>query len=98
MTHMKFEPTIRAAFAVVALAFVASTTVEAASWGQWAGPGRNWLTSEPAGTWPPPKLWENTYGNGDSSPVIVNGKVYFTCLDGSNTRVYCVNADRLIWP
>ena len=90
---MRFERTIRVTLAVVAVALVASTSVEAASWGQWAGPNRNWLTSEPAGTWPPPKLWEKTYSNSDSSPIIVNGKVYFTCLDGSTTRVYCVNAD-----
>jgi len=63
-----------------------------ASWPQWAGPNRNWTTSEPSGTWPPQFKWSKNTGNSDSSPIIVGGKVYYTVLDGSNTRVYCIDA------
>ena len=70
-----------------------SATAEGASWPQWKGPNRNGTTSEPAGTWPPTKEWEVSLGYSDSSPIIVNGKVYVLELDGSSTRVKCLNAD-----
>lgn len=66
---------------------------QGAAWPQWCGPNRNWTTSESAGTWPPAKDWEIAIGNSDSSPIIVNGKIYVMELVGTTkTRVKCLNA------
>ncbi len=75
------------------------STLPAESWPQWAGPTRNWRTTEPAGEWPPVKLWHKTIGDGDGSPIIVDGRVYYTSLDGDRTAVSCLDAEtgEVLW-
>jgi len=82
----------------IAVALLA-TAAPGADWPQWRGPGRDGHTTEPSGSWPPKKLWSKTIGNGDSSPIIVGGRVYATGEDGGRTRVYCFDAEtgRELW-
>ncbi len=69
------------------------------SWPQWLGPRRTGHTALPSGKWPPRKLWEKDFGDSDSSPIIVNGRIYLTTLEGINTGVKCVDAEtgNLVW-
>ncbi len=88
-----FVPWRTSVLLAMTVCFGAPSTLPAESWPQWAGPDRNWRTSEPAGRWPPVKRWEKTIGNGDCSPIIVGGRVYYTSLDGDRTAVNCLDAD-----
>jgi len=69
------------------------STLSAESWPQWAGPNRNWRTAEPAGRWLPVKRWEKKIGNGDCSPIILDGRVYYTSLDGKLLFTLSVDGD-----
>jgi outer membrane protein assembly factor BamB len=73
-------PTMLTALALVE----ASATVDAqsaASWLQWGGPTRNFMSDSKglASSWPaggPKKLWSRTLGEGHSSIVVENGRLY----------------------
>lgn len=86
---------------ICVLVLIPSSTGQAKpdSWNQWLGPNRNGHTSEPAGTWPPKKLWEKRVGDSDSSPILVNGAIYVTTLSGRQTSIKCLDArsGRLLW-
>ncbi|MCH7226619.1 PQQ-binding-like beta-propeller repeat protein [Haloferula sp. A504] len=68
-------------------------------WAQWLGPMRTGHTAEPSGQWPPRKLWQRSFGESDGSPIVVNGKIYLTTLDGERTKVTCVEAatGEVVW-
>lgn len=53
-------------------------TLLAADWPQWLGPTRDGASPEIVRPWTgaPPELWRAAVGEGHSSPVVVNGKVY----------------------
>ncbi|MBN1671382.1 MAG: PQQ-binding-like beta-propeller repeat protein [Kiritimatiellae bacterium] len=71
-----------------------AVAANAASWPQWRGPNRDGTTSQLAGTWPPPeKLWQVGVGDSDSSPILINGRVYVMELNGGKTGVKCLDAE-----
>ena len=94
-TSRRMAGTIMAGTLIATLVatFIFGSSAQAESWPQWAGPNRNWTTSEKAGVWPPEFKWNKSLGDSDSSPIIVNGKVYVLELYGSNTRVRCFDAE-----
>ncbi len=51
---------------------------EAGDWPQWLGPNRDGASSEKVAPWkePPKVLWRRQVGEGNSSPVIANGRVF----------------------
>jgi outer membrane protein assembly factor BamB len=68
-------------------------------WSQWAGPTRNWRTTDPSGQWPPKKLWEKGFGESDNSPIIVGGRIYVSTLVNNKTAVRCIEAatGKVLW-
>src|SRR5271157_1981597 len=50
----------------------------AADWPQWLGPTRDGVSTEKVAPWKdaPKVLWRQTVGEGHSSPVVANGKVF----------------------
>ena len=71
--------------AVIALALVPASGVvrgqSSPSWLQWGGPTRNFVSDSKglASSWPaggPKKLWSRTLGEGHSSIVVENGRLY----------------------
>src|SRR5437867_13361054 len=61
---------------LVALTFAA--TARAADWPQWLGPHRDGSSQETVAPWKetPTILWKQPVGEGHSSPVVADGKVY----------------------
>ena len=87
---------------VVVVAFsasVANADQLSKSWPQWLGPERTGHSGSVSGKWPPVKLWEKKFGSSDSSPIIVNGRLFLTTLDGNQTLVKCVDAKsgKVVW-
>jgi outer membrane protein assembly factor BamB len=73
-------------------------------WPQWRGPFRDGraLASPIRTDWdkrPPTPLWSAQCGGGFSSLAAVNGKIYAQDRQGSNERVFCLNAadGKQIW-
>src|SRR5262245_65037071 len=61
------------------LAILAGTSIStAADWPQWLGPDRNGSTNETIKPWKaaPEVAWRAPVGEGHSSPVVADGKVY----------------------
>jgi outer membrane protein assembly factor BamB len=50
----------------------------AEDWPQWLGPNRDGISSEKIAPWkePPAAIWKAEVGEGHSSPVVANGRVY----------------------
>jgi outer membrane protein assembly factor BamB len=64
-----------------ATAALAALPAVAENWPQWRGPGRDCVTDESSGypsAWPPERLWRMDVGDGASSPVLAEGRVYVT--------------------
>jgi outer membrane protein assembly factor BamB len=76
LSHSKEDrmPWSRALAALVILA----PTLLAADWPQWLGPHRDGATSEKVAPWKGPLkvLWRQPVGEGHSSPVVADGRVY----------------------
>jgi outer membrane protein assembly factor BamB len=62
---------------LLAILFVTSVT-QAGDWPQWLGPTRDGVSSEIVKPWTeqPKVVWRKPIGEGHSSPVVANGKVY----------------------
>ncbi len=75
----------------------------AADWPQWLGPERDGGTTEVVAPWkePPRVLWRRPVGEGNSSPVIVGGKVFLhTKLKDKPTEdvtAYDVETGNALW-
>ena len=70
----------------------------AEEWPHWLGPNRNGISSETglAASWPesgPKKLWTHTVGIGYSSPVAIDGKVYFFGQENLKDILFAFEAD-----
>lgn len=70
----------------------------AENWPRWLGPNGTGISTETglAESWPtdgPKKVWERKVGTGYSSPVAVDGKVYFFAEQDSNDVLTALNAD-----
>jgi outer membrane protein assembly factor BamB len=91
------------ALAVLVPSFFAHTA-SGADWPQWRGPARDSVVSDPAHKLTklpqdPKALWEIAIGPGQSSPILVGGKVLF--MDGIDGKevIHCLAADtgKEIW-
>jgi len=74
---------VRSFWLIVALVIVPITTrgQTRPSWTQWGGPGRNFMSESKglASSWPaggPKKLWTRALGEGHSSILVENGRLY----------------------
>jgi outer membrane protein assembly factor BamB len=58
--------------------FLLSTLAAAADWPQWLGPTRDGVSTEKVAPWKeaPKVLWRQPVGDGHSSPVVAEGKVF----------------------
>lgn len=82
------------------LAVVASMivieTLPAADWPHWRGPARNDISSEQSGwngtDWLDGVLWTASVGEGSSSPVVVDDRVYLTGWAQNRDTLFCLNA------
>jgi len=61
-----------------AMLMFSSLPVWAADWPQWLGPNRDNSSSEKIAPWtaPPKVLWRQSVGEGNSSPVVADGRVF----------------------
>lgn len=77
--------------------------VSAADWPHWRGPERSGVTSDPSGwdgtSWIADEAWEISVGEGSSSPVVVDDRVYFTGWSDGLDSITCVRLDdgQLLW-
>lgn len=57
---------------------ITATAARAGDWPQWLGPNRDGSSAEKVAPWKeaPKRLWSANVGEGHSSPIIANGKVY----------------------
>lgn len=67
-------------------------------WPRWLGPEGTGISKETglADSWPadgPKKVWSHEVGIGYSSPVAVDGKIYFFAQENSNDTLRAFNAD-----
>jgi outer membrane protein assembly factor BamB len=83
---------------------VTAVAESTSGWPQWRGPMRDGRApaSPFRSDWdkrPPTLLWSTPCGQGFSSAVVVNGKVYSQDRRGGNERVVCLNASdgKLLW-
>jgi outer membrane protein assembly factor BamB len=62
----------------LAAALLCTAPVSAGDWPQWLGPFRNNSTVEKVAPWkePPKALWKKPVGEGNSSPVLADGRVF----------------------
>jgi outer membrane protein assembly factor BamB len=80
MTRQRWVLSSLIAFALVDVSSGAKAQT-AASWPQWGGPSRNFMSDSKglASSWPasgPKKLWTRALGDGHSSIVVENGRLY----------------------
>jgi outer membrane protein assembly factor BamB len=82
--------------AVMALLASAAPTLAAEDWPRWMGPRGDNISKESVSTnWPggaPKRLWEARVGQGHSSPIAHDGKVYLFMLDGNEEVLTCFDA------
>ncbi len=92
---MKTGSISRALFAAGA-AVLLSGVAGASDWPGWRGPNRNGVTPESSGwdgsSWPVQKLWQKNVGEGCTSPIVADGKVYVSGWSGGKQYVYCLDA------
>src|SRR6187549_3275374 len=76
----------------------------AEEWPHWLGPNRNGISTETglAASWPeggPKQLWTHTVGIGYSSPVALDGKVYFFAQEDRKDTLRAFDADsgKVLW-
>jgi len=79
---------------VLFLLILVSTTVRA-DWPHWRGPARNDVVSEESGwngtSWPGNVLWQAAVGEGSSSPLVFDGRVYLTGWADNRDSVICLD-------
>lgn len=70
---------------------------DAADWPHWRGPGRNGIVAEPSGwsgdQWPiGDPVWNVQVGQGSTSPLAVDGRLYTMGWSGGEDTVFCLDA------
>ena len=67
----------------------------AEDWPHWRGPHRTDVTTESSGwdgkNWPRKELWRTATGDGSSSPIVVDGKVYLMGWKQNRDHLYCLD-------
>jgi outer membrane protein assembly factor BamB len=65
-------------------------------WPHWRGPARNGVVAEDSGWerqgWPPREVWRKQVGEGASSPVVAEGRVYVLGWRNQQDQVTCLDA------
>ena len=88
---------------VISLAAVMLSLPLAADWPQWRGPNRDGVTRDFVAptTWPATlkETWKTTIGEGHSSPVTSEGKIYVLARQAEDEVVLCLEAPtgRQLW-
>lgn len=81
----------------VLITLLVITPAESADWPHWRGPHRNDISSEPSGwngkTWIKGEVWKASVGEGSSSPLVVDGRVYLTGWAKNQDTLFCLNAE-----
>lgn len=85
---------------IVALLIVGEPRLAPAAendWPHWRGPNRNDVVNEPSGwesgNWPPQKpAWTAEVGEGSTSPVVVDGRLYTMGWQDGQDRLVCLDA------
>ncbi len=79
------------------LILISATCIFAQDWPQWRGPNRDGKVTGFAAPekWPTElsQKWKVTVGAGDSTPALVDGKLYVFARQGDNEVNLCLNAD-----
>jgi outer membrane protein assembly factor BamB len=80
----------------VLIMLLAIVPAQSADWPHWRGPARNDISSEPSGwngkTWIKDELWKASVGEGSSSPLVVDGRVYLTGWSKNQDTLVCLGA------
>lgn len=88
------------------MAIVFSSYVQAVSpgsWPQWRGPQRDGILTDFAAPekWPEAlqKVWQVTVGSGDSTPALIDSRIYVHTRQGEEEVILCLDADsgKEIW-
>lgn len=70
--------------------------VIAADWPHWRGPGRNDVIDEPSGwtgsQWPLQPAWSTSVGEGASSPLVIDDRVYVMGWSNNRELLRCLDA------
>jgi outer membrane protein assembly factor BamB len=91
---MKSSDTLsRLAFSAVLLACCCTAT-RGEDWPQWRGPNRNGISDETGWLiqWPPVEQWRFSLGEGYSSVVVKDGRLYTMGWSSSRDTVFCLDA------
>ncbi len=83
---------------VACLALVASPDAYAGDWPHWLGPNRNDTCEQPSGWsangWKYSRtVWKQNVGEGSTSPIIADDRVFVTGWRDGRDSVYCLHAD-----
>jgi outer membrane protein assembly factor BamB len=82
---------------------VSIAAARAEDWPHWRGPRRDGTTAESSRwdekRWPPKELWRANVGEGASSPLIVNDRVWVMGWSGDRDHLRCFDAatGKLLW-
>ena len=83
-------------FVFVLLLLLSSFSI-AADWPHWRGLHRNDVSADASGwngkMWLKGELWQTSVGEGSSSPIVVNGRVYLTGGSKNRDTLFCLDAD-----
>jgi outer membrane protein assembly factor BamB len=90
---------------MIPLAILVQTaaTSFAEDWPQWLGPNRDNSSSEKVVPWtaPPKVLWRQPVGEGNSSPVVANGKVFahqkVARMDEEEVTAFDAQTGKILW-
>lgn len=79
------------------------TMSHAEDWPHWRGLTRNDISRESSGwngkQWPLKQLWKKSVGEGSTSPIVVDGRLYTIGWFDGKDRVQCLEADngKMLW-
>lgn len=88
----------KATFPVVTLFLCLASVAAAEDWSHWRGPNRNDITVEPSGwsdgRWlPDSPAWTVDVGEGSTSPIVVDGRLYTMGWRDGKDHLVCLNAE-----
>ena len=76
---------------------LAIVPAESADWPHWRGPARSDISSDSSGwdgqSWLKGQLWQASVGEGSSSPVVVDNRVYLTGWSNNRDTLVCLAID-----
>ena len=104
MKRVRINIVARFQGAVLAAVFALTPLMAGGSWTQWGGPHRDFTLDATglASSWPeegPPRLWEREFGEGYSSLLLEEGRLYTMARHGDDEVVLSLDAEtgRTLW-